>query len=73
MILQINTEDVLAFADRTIDTVEDMVMHAARMFKKPAKMNLPMKPGDQPLKAKKKERVVVLGTGWGGHAISKVK
>lgn len=47
-------------------------MHVSRAFKPAAKMNLPLEPGDEPLTATKKERVVILGTGWGGHAISKV-
>lgn len=70
---QVNADDVLAFADRAIDTAEDIFMHASRAFKPAAKMNLPLEPGDEPLVATKKERVVVLGTGWGGHAISKVR
>lgn len=71
---QINTADVLAFADRAIDTAEDALMHATRAFQPAAKMNLPLKSGeDKPLTATKRERIVVLGTGWGGHAISKVR
>lgn len=74
---QVSPEDVLAFADRTIDTIEDVFMHATRAFMPAAKMNLPLSSEGQeeppPLRATKKERVVVLGTGWGGHAISKVR
>ncbi|CAM9093564.1 unnamed protein product [Ascophyllum nodosum] len=72
--LKFSTEDILAFADRAIDTAEDAFMHASRMFKPAAVMNLPLSPGDEPraATATKKERIVVLGTGWGGHAISKV-
>lgn len=67
-------DDVLAFADRGLDTAEDAFMHARRMFEPAAKMNLPLKAEDgEPLPATKKERLVVLGTGWGGHAISKVR
>ena len=68
---------MLAFADRTIDTVEDVFMHATRAFMPAAKMNLPLSDDDlnepPPLSATTKERIVVLGTGWGGHAISKVR
>lgn len=66
---------MLAFADRAIDTAEDIFMHATRAFKPAEKMNLPLSDGDgkPPLTATKKERIVVLGTGWGGHAISKVR
>ncbi|CAM9357939.1 unnamed protein product [Ectocarpus fasciculatus] len=72
--LKVSPEDVLAFADRTIDSVEDVFMHATRAFKPAARMNLPLQDGEDkpPLTATKKERIVVLGTGWGGHAISKV-
>lgn len=52
-------------------------MHATRAFMPAAKMNLPLSSDDQEepplLTATKKERIVVLGTGWGGHAISKVR
>ncbi|CBN78336.1 NADH dehydrogenase (ubiquinone) [Ectocarpus siliculosus] len=72
--LKVSPEDVLAFADRAIDTAEDVFMHATRAFKPAARMNLPLQDGEDapPLTATKKERIVVLGTGWGGHAISKV-
>eukprot|EP00752_Nemacystus_decipiens_P005671 g5132.t1 len=74
--LKVSPEDVLAFADRTIDTIEDVFMHATRAFMPAAKMNLPLSSDGQEepplLTATKKERIVVLGTGWGGHAISKV-
>lgn len=72
LFFQVNAEDVLAFADRAVDTAEDAFLHLGRIFKKPAQMTLPIDPGAQPLPAAKKERVVVLGTGWGGHALSKV-
>ena len=75
--LQVSPEDILAFADRTIDTIEDVFMHATRAFMPAAKMNLPLSSDGQEepplLTATKKERIVVLGTGWGGHAISKVR
>lgn len=70
--VQVSSEDILAFADRAIDTAEDVFMHASRAFAPAEKMNLPLTPGDEPLTATKKQRLVVLGTGWGGHAISKV-
>lgn len=75
--MQVSPEDILAFADRTIDTIEDVFMHATRAFMPAAKMNLPLSSDGQEepplLTATKKERIVVLGTGWGGHAISKVR
>ena len=74
MYVQVSSEDILAFADRAMDTAEDVFMHASRAFAPAEKMNLPLTPssGDEPLTATKKQRLVVLGTGWGGHAISKL-
>lgn len=74
VVTQVNVDDVMAFLDRSFDTAEDAVMHLGRVFKKPSEMNLPLRPGeDETPPVTKKERVVVLGTGWGGHAISKVR
>lgn len=70
--MQVSSDDLLALADRAIDTAEDIFMHASRAFAPAEAMNLPLTPGDEPLTATKKPRIVVLGTGWGGHAISKV-
>eukprot|EP00904_Undaria_pinnatifida_P012839 jgi/Undpi1/8686/HiC_scaffold_25.g11151.m1 len=70
--LKVSSDDLLALADRAIDTAEDIFMHASRAFAPAEAMNLPLTPGDEPLTATKKPRIVVLGTGWGGHAISKV-
>ncbi len=62
--------DLLLLVDRTLDTVEDVGVHLRRAVgrdidRRFRKDRLTRKAGDKP-------RVVVLGTGWGGHAVSKV-
>mmetsp|Transcript_18174 Transcript_18174/g.23514 ORF Transcript_18174/g.23514 Transcript_18174/m.23514 type:complete len:556 (-) Transcript_18174:270-1937(-) len=52
--------------ERVLDTVEDASLHVRRKFRtKLTRSELETKKGDVP-------RVVVLGFGWGAHAISKV-
>ncbi|CAM9865724.1 unnamed protein product, partial [Discosporangium mesarthrocarpum] len=69
--VDIDPDDMLALADRTMDTLEDAVMHLRRAYAPRASITVP-RATDDGGKGRAKPRLVVLGTGWGGHAISKV-
>lgn len=62
--------DLLLLFDRALDTVEDIGVHLRRATERDLdrrfrKDRLSVKRGDKP-------RVLILGTGWGGHAVAKV-
>ncbi|CAM9502307.1 unnamed protein product [Phaeothamnion confervicola] len=66
---EVDLNDALAFLDRSLDTLEDAAQHASRLWR-------PIDAAErsrQPSKNKGgKPRIIVIGTGWGGHALSKV-
>ena len=62
--------DMLLLFDRALDTVEDIGVHLRRATERDVdrrfrKDRLSTKSGDKP-------RVLILGTGWGGHAVAKI-
>lgn len=66
---EFDAADIFAFLDRSLDTLEDAGMHLSRLWRPlelESRGRLTAKP------ATGKPRVIVVGTGWGGHALSKV-
>jgi hypothetical protein len=57
-------QDAGLVGERTLDTIEDAVLHLRRTFEKPKRVTLPSK-SDKP-------RAVVIGAGWAAHAIIKI-
>ncbi|CAM9349280.1 unnamed protein product, partial [Choristocarpus tenellus] len=70
--VKVDPADMLALADRTLDTIEDATMHLRRVFSPPASTSISQSPDEDRMLDGVKPRIVVLGTGWGGHALSKV-
>jgi len=62
--------DIFLLVDRTLDTVEDIGVHLRRATERD--MDKRFRKDRLERKDETKKRVMVLGTGWGGHAISKV-
>lgn len=53
--------------DRTLDTIEDVVLHLRRASEAKVRAFT-----DMTVKESLMPRVVICGTGWGGHAIVKI-
>jgi len=62
--------DLFLLFDRTLDTVEDIGVHLRRATERD--MDRRFRRDRLTTKAGTKKRVMILGTGWGGHAVTKV-
>jgi len=62
--------DIFLLVDRTLDTVEDVGVHLRRATERDIDKRFRRDRLER--KDETKKRVMVLGTGWGGHAVSKV-
>eukprot|EP00611_Tribonema_gayanum_P008774 TRINITY_DN183_c0_g1_i1.p1 TRINITY_DN183_c0_g1~~TRINITY_DN183_c0_g1_i1.p1 ORF type:complete len:599 (-),score=180.28 TRINITY_DN183_c0_g1_i1:874-2670(-) len=69
--LELDYADFIAFSGRAVDTVEDALTHLRRSWEPKALGALNIK-RDLSTQEGAKPRLVVLGTGWGGHALVKV-
>lgn len=67
---QLVLADLFLLVDRTLDTVEDAGVHLRRATERD--MDRRFRRDRLEKKDETKKRVMVLGTGWGGHAVSKV-
>ncbi|CAM9706741.1 unnamed protein product [Chrysoparadoxa australica] len=74
--LELDFNDAVAFAGRALDTVEDAALHFKRMIFPAGPTPTPLEDTPETPEAGKKRtgkpRIVVIGCGWGGHAMSKV-
>jgi len=67
---QLDARTLERISDAAFDTFEDAYLHFRREFESPKDRKLRLLQMD--LNRKKKRRIVVLGFGWAGHAISKI-